>query len=87
MVSCIGLLMAVGTQQTQSIPTDTFGHGGQNANSNASVGLVSNITAQQDRGLGLGALFIGVFLLVAIILGAMALMRKKGNWGGGKYRT
>jgi hypothetical protein len=80
----VGAIAALGTQQPA--PVDSFNHA-PGTGTNSSAGLIANTTAGESAGLGMGLVLVSVALIVSIVLGIMAILRKRGIFGNSKYRT
>ncbi len=86
-ICCFGMIAVIGSSQTNSPVSQPDSLGKMpNEQTNSTSQLITNVGVKQTEGLGLGAVFASLCVVVVIILGFMVLFRKNSP-GGGKYRT
>ena len=89
-IGCFGAIAAIGSSSSMANggptnQTDTFG-ASTSAGTNHTSQLVTTTIAYEDKGISMGALLVGICVVICIIFGFFMVFRKK-TPGFGKYRT
>lgn len=86
-IGCFGMIAAMGSVQNNDPvkQTDTFGSSVSGGTNDTGL-LVTNVVSAETQGFSLGAVLVGVFIIICIIIGFFVIYRKK-TPGFGKYRT